>query len=340
MANLSYSAITSYFGPRRRFRTKNGRLSSGNHGGIDIRAPKGTPVPAMEDGVVERIVRNPDEGYGNYVVLRHPDNSKTLYAHLSSFGNIHVGMEVKKGTRLGGVGQTGNSTGDHLHFTLFNANGKKINPLNKYSLADFNYFALHQPSEPLTPKLESLPTETPTPARLAKSTAPRPIQSTSPQLAKATPSRPVKSTSTQLAKATPPRPVKSLEPTQPAPLQQPYQQLVYTPPLAPNWWQRNMPVIFGGWSKDEWTAYHRQQELDREIFTGITARQLMAKGFTDQQIDAMQDLVQNKYQQSLTGNLSQKGIRITTSELQKIGLDKEDAFALARMSSDSHNRMA
>ncbi len=324
MANRFYSAITSYFGPRKRVRTKNGRLSSSNHGGIDIRAPKGTPVPAMEDGVVERIVRNPDEGYGNYVVLRHPDNSKTLYAHLSSFGNIHVGMEVKKGTRLGGVGQTGNSTGDHLHFTLFNANGKKINPLNKYSLADFNYFAQHQPSEPLTPKLESLPTETPTPARLAKSTAPRPV----------------KSTSTQLAKATPPRRVKSLEPTQPTPFQQPYQQLVYTPPLAPNWWQRNMPVIFGGWSKDEWTAYHRQQELDREIFTGVTARQLMAKGFTDQQIDAMQDLVQNKYQQSLTGNLSQKGIRITTHELQNIGFDKEDAFALARMSSDSRNHMA
>lgn len=136
-----YKRISSFFGPRRRFRTSNGQWSSSNHGGIDLPAPKGTTVPAMEDGVIESVVPNSRGGYGNFVVLRHSDGSKSLYAHLSSFGNIRPGMHVRKGTRLGGVGSTGNSTGNHLHFTLFSPSGNKINPLKKYSLNDFNRLA-------------------------------------------------------------------------------------------------------------------------------------------------------------------------------------------------------
>lgn len=336
MVKGPYRTITSFFGPRKRVRTKNGRLSSGFHGGIDIYAPKGTPVPAMEDGVVERIVRNPKYGYGNYVVLRHPDNSKTLYAHLSSFGNIFVGMPVEKGTTLGGVGQTGNSTGDHLHFTLYNQNGERINPLNKYSLADFNYFASQQPTNtsPSKPMLtpEATPTRTSSPAQIAKATPPRQDKQTTPQLAKSTPSRQMRLTKSPF--------FKSSKPTHLMVHQEPYHDLVYTPNLTPNWWQRNMPVIFGGWGKEEWTAYHKQQELDKEVFTGITTRQLMAHGFTDNQIDAMRSLVVKKHQQSLAGNLGKNGTCITTRELQNIGLDREESVAIARMSADFFNRTA
>ena len=67
-------------------------------------------------------------GYGNLVTVRHPDGTETRYAHMSAFGEgLQVGDKVGAGTVLGAVGNTGNSTGPHLHFEV-RQNGQPVPP--------------------------------------------------------------------------------------------------------------------------------------------------------------------------------------------------------------------
>jgi murein DD-endopeptidase MepM/ murein hydrolase activator NlpD len=100
-----------------------------NHPGIDIGAPKGTPIYAADSGYVvaagwdqERI------SYGFMILINHGNGFVTRYAHLSAF-NVQVGDSVKKGQIVGRVGSTGNSTGPHLHFEIIN-NGVRRNPFS------------------------------------------------------------------------------------------------------------------------------------------------------------------------------------------------------------------
>lgn len=96
------------------------------HKGVDFAAPKGTPIMAAGDGIVERC--NPYGGYGNYICVRHNGNMKTAYAHLSRYAKgISTGKKVHQGQVIGYVGNTGSATGPHLHFELIQ-NGKHINP--------------------------------------------------------------------------------------------------------------------------------------------------------------------------------------------------------------------
>ncbi len=97
------------------------------HKGIDFAAPKGTPVYAGGNGVIERAGRN--GGYGNYIRIRHNNEYKTAYAHLSGFKKgISKGVRVSQGEVIGYVGSTGRSTGPHLHYEIIYQN-KQINPL-------------------------------------------------------------------------------------------------------------------------------------------------------------------------------------------------------------------
>ena len=97
------------------------------HKGIDFAAPKGTPVYAGGNGVIERAGRN--GGYGNYIRIRHNNEYKTAYAHLSGFKKgISKGVRVNQGEVIGYVGSTGRSTGPHLHYEIIYQN-KQINPL-------------------------------------------------------------------------------------------------------------------------------------------------------------------------------------------------------------------
>ncbi|MEM6603927.1 MAG: M23 family metallopeptidase, partial [Pseudomonadota bacterium] len=99
------------------------------HRGVDFAAPTGTPIYAAGDGVVTKKYRS--RTYGNYIRLRHTGQYSTAYAHLSRFRRgIGVGSSVKQGQVIGYVGNTGRSTGPHLHYEVLK-NGKQINPHSK-----------------------------------------------------------------------------------------------------------------------------------------------------------------------------------------------------------------
>jgi len=112
---MSKADITSHFGPRW------GRM----HTGTDFGYPVGTPIYASESGTV--ILAGWNGGYGKCVIIDHGKGMQTLYAHQSK---IHVtkGMKVVRGQRIGETGNTGNSTGPHLHFEVI-INGNKVDPM-------------------------------------------------------------------------------------------------------------------------------------------------------------------------------------------------------------------
>ena len=98
------------------------------HHGIDYAGSIGTPIHAAYDGKI--IFMGRKGGYGNTIIIRHPNGYKTLYAHLSRFRNKLRGKRVKKGTIIGYLGNTGMSTGPHLHFGL-SLHDQWINPALK-----------------------------------------------------------------------------------------------------------------------------------------------------------------------------------------------------------------
>ena len=96
------------------------------HSGIDFTAPVGTPIYATGDGQIEAA--GIDGGYGRRVVINHGYNYKTLYGHMNKF-TVKVGQQVKRGDLIGHVGNSGTSTGPHLHYEV-HKNGKPVNPVN------------------------------------------------------------------------------------------------------------------------------------------------------------------------------------------------------------------
>ena len=97
------------------------------HKGVDFAAPKGTPIYAAGNGVIDFVGRN--GGYGKYIRIRHNSSYKTAYAHLNNYNkNIYKGARVNQGGIIGYVGSTGKSTGPHLHYEVMYQN-KQINPM-------------------------------------------------------------------------------------------------------------------------------------------------------------------------------------------------------------------
>lgn len=99
------------------------------HYGMDFTAPRGTPVYATGDGVIERA-DNSATGYGNHIRLNHGYGYVSLYAHLYKY-NVRVGQKVKRGDVIGFVGSTGRSEAPHLHYEIFK-DEERINPINFY----------------------------------------------------------------------------------------------------------------------------------------------------------------------------------------------------------------
>jgi murein DD-endopeptidase MepM/ murein hydrolase activator NlpD len=119
--------ITSLFGNRRNPVTNMAEF----HNGIDVAAPIGTPVLAVRCGVVEFTGRNSLNG--NYMILRCDMGYEIIYAHLNQI-LVRAGHEVSQGQKIAYSGNTGQSTGPHLHFGL-RKNGNFIDPLYYVNLA-------------------------------------------------------------------------------------------------------------------------------------------------------------------------------------------------------------
>ena len=95
------------------------------HKGTDFAAPKGTPIMASGNGIIQKV--GWCGGGGNCVKIKHNSTYQTVYAHMSKFARgIKKGVRVKQGQTIGFVGSTGKSTGPHLHYEVI-VNGKKVN---------------------------------------------------------------------------------------------------------------------------------------------------------------------------------------------------------------------
>ncbi|WP_243751265.1 M23 family metallopeptidase [Paraburkholderia sp. BL10I2N1] len=136
------------------------------HTGVDFAAPKGAPVGAAASGAVQFV--GTKSGYGNTVVLSHPQGYTTHYAHLSAFArDLRVGAPVTEGQPLGAVGSTGTATGPHLHFEV-RLNNRPVDPLTLTSragappLTTSQRVAFDRVTGAMREQLAALPVDTPT----------------------------------------------------------------------------------------------------------------------------------------------------------------------------------
>lgn len=123
---LDYIYITSYFGPR------NVKGISANHKGVDFRASVGTPLKAMSDGVVagtgDTDIQCPGVSYGRFVLIKYNNGLASTYGHLSLI-KVQKGDVVKRGQVVGYTGNTGSSTGPHLHLSVYPKDGVDLKTL-------------------------------------------------------------------------------------------------------------------------------------------------------------------------------------------------------------------
>ena len=107
--------VTSHYGPR----------WGTHHNGVDIAAKIGTPVYAVTDGVV--LESGPASGYGLWIRVKQDDGTTGIFGHVNeSF--VHKGQRVIAGQKIATVGNRGTSTGPHLHYEVWNAQGNPVNP--------------------------------------------------------------------------------------------------------------------------------------------------------------------------------------------------------------------
>ncbi|MCC7231880.1 MAG: peptidoglycan DD-metalloendopeptidase family protein [Bacteroidia bacterium] len=99
------------------------------HTGMDFTAPTGTEIYATGNGVVATVEYD-GRGYGNNVIINHGYGYSTLYGHMSRIA-VKPGQKIKRGDLVGYVGNTGTSTGPHLHYEV-RKNGNPVNPVNFY----------------------------------------------------------------------------------------------------------------------------------------------------------------------------------------------------------------
>jgi murein DD-endopeptidase MepM/ murein hydrolase activator NlpD len=123
VSNKDLKRIASGFGYRIHPIYKTLRM----HEGIDFTAPIGTPIYATGDGVVERL-KGKMSGYGKVMIIDHGYGYESLYAHMSKI-IVKPGEKVKRGQVIGYVGNTGRSTGPHLHYEI-RKEGRPVNPVH------------------------------------------------------------------------------------------------------------------------------------------------------------------------------------------------------------------
>jgi len=135
------NVITQTYGPTSQTGFVNDVYSF--HNGIDLRAAIGTPIRAAADGIISGVGDDGKYAYGKWITINHQNGLTTLYGHFS-VQKVSVGKQVKRGEIIGYSGNTGFTTGPHLHFTVYATNtfriesrwygllpaGGSINPLN------------------------------------------------------------------------------------------------------------------------------------------------------------------------------------------------------------------
>ncbi|MFC3570276.1 DUF5930 domain-containing protein [Paracoccus simplex] len=109
-----------------RYTSPFGRRWGRAHEGIDMAAPVGTPVYATAEGKV--IFAGWQRGYGNLIKIQHELGTETRYGHLSKI-RVKAGQKISRGSRIGDMGNTGRSTGSHLHYEV-RVNGRAVNPMS------------------------------------------------------------------------------------------------------------------------------------------------------------------------------------------------------------------
>jgi murein DD-endopeptidase MepM/ murein hydrolase activator NlpD len=120
---VQQARFTSGFGMRRHPIVHRYRM----HTGVDWAAPRGTPIMAAGDGIVEKIGRR--SGYGRSITLKHLHGYETTYNHMSGYAKgLKRGDEVQQGQVIGYIGSTGLSTGPHLHYEV-RVNGRFVDPM-------------------------------------------------------------------------------------------------------------------------------------------------------------------------------------------------------------------
>ncbi len=98
------------------------------HDGVDLAGPIGTPIYAAEDGVVKEAGYT-NSGYGAWVLITHPDGTVTRYGHINSW-TVSVGQQVFAGDQIATIGNRGNSTGPHLHFSVLLGGTNATDPVS------------------------------------------------------------------------------------------------------------------------------------------------------------------------------------------------------------------
>ena len=122
--------ITSLYGKRKDPMNRKAAF----HSGIDFRGRRGEKIKATADGIIKKAFKN--GGYGNYVMIDHGNGYTTSYSHMQKY-LVRRGDHVKRGQVIGLVGNTGRSTGPHLHYEIA-LDGKTINPYNFMKFAKLN----------------------------------------------------------------------------------------------------------------------------------------------------------------------------------------------------------
>ena len=120
MIPVSYVYVSSPFG----FRDAPTAGASSYHQGVDLAAPRNTTIVASRGGTVTGV--NNSGGLGLYVTINHGDGFSSVYAHME-YASVSYGQQVSAGQKIGGVGNSGITTGYHLHFAILN-NGAYVNP--------------------------------------------------------------------------------------------------------------------------------------------------------------------------------------------------------------------
>ncbi len=116
---------------------RRGAYGGAPHNGIDMASGYGSPIKAIGDGQI--VANGTNDGWGNWVAIKHPNNLVSVYAHMSALSFLKVGSQVTTGQVIGYEGATGHATGSHLHLSIYKDFFTFIDDKKKNQLY-FNYF--------------------------------------------------------------------------------------------------------------------------------------------------------------------------------------------------------